>query len=211
MSQTTKDKIMDIAERLFGEQGYESTSLRHVIFEAGVNLAAVHYHFGSKEELLDAVVLRGATPLNEERIALLERYEKDAAPEPATVDKVLRAILWPTFQMKVRNPQFVKLMGQLHGEGLMPAMVKRHFQPLVERFMDATRRALPDVPPEELFWRVQFMFGAMAQVLRGPHLLPTPEGFVASADPEEMVERLVGFMAAGFRSPVSVPVAMQEK
>ena len=210
MSQTTKDKIMDIAERLFGEQGYESTSLRHVIFEAGVNLAAVHYHFGSKEELLDAVVLRGATPLNEERLALLERYEKDAAPGPVAIDKVLRAILWPTFQMKIRNPQFVKLMGQLHGEGLMPAMVKRHFQPLVERFMGAIRQSLPEAPPEELFWRVQFMFGAMAQVLRGPHLLPMPEGVVASADPEEMVERLVGFMAAGFRAPVTVPAA-QEK
>ena len=135
MSQATKDKIIDIAERLFGEQGYESTSLRHVIFEAGVNLAAVHYHFGSKEELLDAVVLRGATPLNEERIALLDRYEKESAPNPVPVENVLRAILWPTFRMKERNPQFVKLMGQLHGEGLMPAMVKRHFQPLVERFM----------------------------------------------------------------------------
>ena len=131
MAQTTKDKILDIAERLFGEQGYESTSLRHLIFEAGVNLAAVHYHFGSKEELLDAIVLRGAVPLNEERIALLERYEKEAAPRPVPVDRVLRAILLPTFRLKDRNPQFVKLMGQLHGEGLMPAMVKRHFQPLV--------------------------------------------------------------------------------
>src|SRR5579872_2927732 len=201
MSQTTKDKILDIAERLFGEQGYESTSLRHVIFEAGVNLAAVHYHFGSKEELLDAVVLRGAGPLNDERIALLERYERESAPAPAPVDQVIRAILLPTFRMKERNPQFVKLMGQLHGEGLMPTMVKKHFRPLVERFMAAVRRALPDLPPDELFWRVQFMFGAMAQVLRGPHLFPTPDGYVESGT-EEMVERLVGFMAAGFHAPV---------
>ena len=208
MSQTTKDKIIDIAERLFGEQGYESTSLRHVIFEAGVNLAAVHYHFGSKEELLDAVVLRGATPLNEERIALLDRYEKESAPNPVPVEKVLRAILWPTFRMKGRNPQFVKLMGRLHGEGLMPAMVKRHFQPLVERFMGALRRSLPNLPEEELFWRVQFMFGAMAQVLRGPHLIPTG-GFVESDDAEAMAERLVGFVAAGFHSPVTA--AVQEK
>jgi AcrR family transcriptional regulator len=209
MSQTTKDKILDIAERLFGEQGYESTSLRHVIFEAGVNLAAVHYHFGSKEELLDAVVLRGAAPLNEERIALLDRYEKESAPNAVSVEKVLRAILWPTFRMKERNPQFVKLMGQLHGEGLMPAMVKRHFQPLVERFMGALRRTLPDLPTEELFWRVQFMFGAMAQVLRGPHLIPMPEGFVESGDAEEMAERLVGFVAAGFHAPVTA--AVQER
>lgn len=209
MSQTTKDKILDIAERLFGEQGYESTSLRHIIFEAGVNLAAVHYHFGSKEELLDALVLRSAVPLNEERIALLERYEKEAAPNPAPVDKVLRAILWPTFRLKERNPQFVRLMGQLHGEGLMPAMVKRHFQPLVERLMGALRRALPELPPEELFWRVQFMFGAMAQILRGPHLIPPPDACVESPDTDEMVDRFVGFMAAGFLAPVAA--AVQEK
>jgi AcrR family transcriptional regulator len=209
MSHATKDKLLDIAERLFGEQGYESTSLRHVIFEAGVNLAAVHYHFGSKEELLDAVVLRGAAPLNEERMALLDRYEKESAPNPVPVEKVLRAILWPTFRMKVRNPQFVKLMGQLHGEGLMPAMVKRHFQPVVERFMGAMRRALPDLPPAELFWRAQFMFGAMAQVLRGPHLLPVPEGMVISAAAASLADRLVSFVAAGFHAPVTA--AVQEK
>ncbi len=208
MSQTTKDKILDIAERLFGEQGYEATSLRHVIFEAGVNLAAVHYHFGSKEELLDAIVLRGTTPLNEERVALLDRYEREAAPNPAPVENVIRAVLAPTFRMAMRNPQFVKLMGRVHGEGLMPAMLKRHFQPLVERFMDAMRRALPDLPPDELFWRVQFMFGAMSQVLRGPHLFDKPEGYVEPGA-EEMVERLVNFMAAGFHAPVAA--AVQEK
>ncbi len=208
MSQATKDKILDIAERLFGEQGYEATSLRNVIFEAGVNLAAVHYHFGSKEELLDAVVLRGTTPLNEERVALLDRYEREAAPAPAPIENVIRAVLAPTFRMAERNPQFVKLMGRVHGEGLMPTMVKRHFQPLVERFMDAARRALPDLPPDELFWRVQFMFGAMSQVLRGPHLFDKPEGYVESGA-EEMVERVVSFMAAGFHAPV--PAAVQEK
>lgn len=209
MSQTTKDKILDIAERLFGEQGYEATSLRHVIFEAGVNLAAVHYHFGSKEELLDALVLRGATPLNEERIALLDRYEKESLPGPVPIDKVIRAFLLPTFRLKKRHPQFVKLMGRLHGEGLMPTMVARHFQPLAERFMGAMRRSLPDLPPEELFWRLQFMLGAMAQVLRGPHFITAPEGATESGQAEEMAERLVTFISAGFHAPV--PAAIQEK
>jgi AcrR family transcriptional regulator len=209
MSQATKDKLLDIAERLFGEQGYEATSLRHVIFEAGANLAAVHYHFGSKEELLDAIVVRGATPLNEERIALLDRYEKEAAPNPVPVENVLRAILWPTFRLTERNPQFVKLMGRLHGEGLMPAMVKRHFQPLVERFLGALRRSLPDLPEDELIWRVQFMFGGMAQVLRGPQLIQASGGALEPGNAEEIAERLVNFMAAGFQAPVTA--AVQEK
>jgi AcrR family transcriptional regulator len=206
MSQTTKDKIIEIAERLFGEQGYEATSLRHVIFEAGVNLAAVHYHFGSKEELLDAVVLRGAVPLNGERLALLDKYEREAAPAPVTVENILRAILVPTFRTAERSPEFVKLMGRLYGEGLMPAMVAKHFHLMVDRFMGAMQRALPDLSPEELFWRVQFMFGAMAQILRGPNLLPPPP----PADGEETVERLIGFLVAGFHAPVRV-AALKEK
>jgi AcrR family transcriptional regulator len=206
MSQTTKDKIIEIAERLFGEQGYAATSLRQVIFEAGVNLAAVHYHFGSKEELLDAVVLRGAIPLNGERLALLDKYEKEAAPAPVKVENILRAILVPTFRTAERSPEFVKLMGRLYGEGLMPAMVAKHFHPMVDRFMDAMQRALPELPPEELFWRVQFMFGAMAQILRGPNLLPLPP----AADGEETVERLIGFLVAGFHAPVRV-AALKEK
>ena len=69
----TKEKILDTAERLIGEQGYAATSLRQIIAEAGVNLAAVHYHFGSKEDLLDAVVVRKAGPVNEARLARLDR------------------------------------------------------------------------------------------------------------------------------------------
>jgi len=65
----TKEKILDTAERLIGEQGYSATSLRHIIAQARVNLAAVHYHFGSKEDLLDAVVARKATPVNDARLA----------------------------------------------------------------------------------------------------------------------------------------------
>ena len=207
----TRDRILDIAECLFGERGYESTSLRQVIFEAGVNLAAVHYHFGSKQELLDAIVLRGAVPLNEERIALLDRYEKEASPGPVPVDRVLRALLAPTFQAAERKPQFVKLMGRLYGEGLMPALVARHFSPQVERFMAAMQRSLPDLPAEELFWRVQFMFGAMAQVLRGPHLLPAAKAELGTPTGEEMLERLVGFLVAGFQAPASVVAPVQER
>src|ERR1035438_6964698 len=108
----TKEKILDTAERLIGEHGYDATSLRHIIAEAGVNLAAVHYHFGSKEDLLDAVVVRKVTPLNEARIARLECVEAEAGSGPPEVDKVPEALLIPTAEMAGRSPQFVRLMGQ---------------------------------------------------------------------------------------------------
>ena len=79
----TKQKILETAERLFGSQGYDATSLRHIIAEAGVNLAAIHYHFGSKEELLDELILRKIQPVNAERIALLDRIEAEAGQVPS--------------------------------------------------------------------------------------------------------------------------------
>jgi AcrR family transcriptional regulator len=69
----TKTKLLDAAERLIGEHGYAATSLRQIISEAHANLASVHYHFGSKDELLDAVVMRRAAPVNDQRLALLDR------------------------------------------------------------------------------------------------------------------------------------------
>src|ERR1700690_4412074 len=172
MSQTTKEKIIDIAERLFGEQGYESTSLRHVIAEAAVNLAAVHYHFGSKEELLDAVVLRHATPVNEARLPRLDRVEAEAGGGSPDVEKVLESFLIPTAEVASRNPGFVRLLGRMLAEGMMPQIVEKHFQPAAGRFVSALRRALPELPEEELLWRVHFAVGAMAHTIHQAPIFP---------------------------------------
>ena len=100
----TRQKIMDVAERLFGEQGYDATSLRHIIAEAGVNLAAVHYHFGSKEDLLLELVMRKISPVNQERLALLDQAEAECAPDPPSVERVLEAFLMPALQAKRALP-----------------------------------------------------------------------------------------------------------
>src|SRR5215469_4852174 len=107
----TKQKILDAAERLIADQGYAATSLRHIIAEAGVNLAAVHYHFGSKEDLLDQLILDKASPVNAERLRLLERFEAESAGRPVPVDRVLAAFFDPMIESGSRSPQFVKLMG----------------------------------------------------------------------------------------------------
>src|SRR5260370_41736213 len=128
MMPDTKQKILDAAERLFSEQGYAATSLRQIIAEAGVNLAAVHYHFGSKEELLDDVVRRRAGPVNEARIALLDCIEAEKGNAPPLVERVLEAFLLPTAEAASRHPQFVKLMGRMLAEGMMPGILQKHFQ-----------------------------------------------------------------------------------
>src|SRR5947199_10606253 len=118
----TKQKILDTAEHLFADYGFAATSLRQVITKAEVNVAAVHYHFGSKEDLLDAVVNRKAGPVNVARMERLNRLEAEGAS--VDVGRVLEAFLLPTAEMAEHNPTFVRLMGRMLIEGMMPRIVE---------------------------------------------------------------------------------------
>ncbi|HLY17725.1 MAG TPA: TetR/AcrR family transcriptional regulator [Bryobacteraceae bacterium] len=218
----TKERILDTAERLFAQQGYAATSLRSIIAEAGVNLAAVHYHFHSKEALLEAVILRRSVPANEERLALLDGFEKEAGGNPPPLEKVIEAFVAPTFHMS-RDPQsggmvFMKLLGRLHAEGdLLPRIITSRFGDVLERFGAALRRALPDLPQEELFWRLNLAIGALAQTLRGGSKdLARISELSFSFDSDAALERLVAFLSAGFRASLprhtnEAHVATQEK
>jgi AcrR family transcriptional regulator len=192
----TKQKILDTAERLFGEQGYSATSLRQVIADAEVNIAAVHYHFGCKEDLLDAVVMRKAGPLTQERLNRLDAVE--AQGNPPDLEGVLASFLMPTAEMAEGNPTFVRLMGRMLSEGMLPRIIERHFQESVQRFMGALMRAVPHLGRDELLWRVHFMVGAMAHTMAGTPVIPMTDdksGYVTR------MRRLVAFLSAGFRAP----------
>lgn len=196
----TKQRILDTAERLIGEQGYAGTSLRHIIAEAGVNLAAVHYHFGSKEDLLDNVILRKAEAVNAQRLSRLDRLEGEGAA-PVPVEKVLDAFFEPMIEAGSQNPQFVRLMGRLYAEGLLPGVVAKHFQPTLERFVQALHRALPALPPPELASRLQFMIGAMSHAVCGPRGFPQPLVPLEAPDFRTTMRRLVVFLTGGLEAP----------
>ncbi len=142
----TRLKILYTAEQLFGEEGYKAVSLRRITAAAGVNLAAIHYYFGSKEELLDELVMRKAAPVNEERLESLRRLRAAAAPNAIALEDLLEAFLVPAFHAADSSPEFAKLMGRLHAEGIMPAVARKHFGPVGGYFMAELRRALPDMP-----------------------------------------------------------------
>ena len=197
----TQQKILDTAERLFGEQGYSATSLRQIIAEAGVNLAAIHYHFGSKEDLLDQLVMRKAKPVNEERLAFLDQFEAEAGTGPLPVEKVLQAFLGPPMLRAVKSPQFVKLMGRMYGEGLMPLIVEKHFQAVVTRFFAAMRRALPNLTQSELALRVQFMVGVMAHAMFAVPQEKTLTGAPPYVAPAILLREMIAFLSAGMRAP----------
>jgi AcrR family transcriptional regulator len=195
MSETT-DRILDTAERLFAERGYGATSLRSIIAAAGVNLAAVHYYFRSKEALLDAVLTRRLEPVNRERLALLEECERAAGGGVPALEGVLAALIGPPMRLALDPGRavFMKLMGRIHAEADV-VLIRKHFGEVIERFMKALARALPELPPEELQCRAFFCIGIMA------HTMLAARGIVGSIG-DVTTERLVAFMSAGFRAPM---------
>ena len=205
----TRLKILDAAERLFGEEGYKAVSLRRITAAAGVNLASIHYHFGSKEELLDELVMRKAVPVNEERMEGLRRLKEAAGANPIALDDLLEAFLVPAFHAADRSPEWAKLMGRLHAEGVMPTVARKHFGPTGGCFFAELRRVLPDLPDDEMAWRTNFAIGAMAHALAA-----LPLGPPRSAGPErpsDVARRMVAFLSGGFRAPVAARETVEVK
>jgi AcrR family transcriptional regulator len=201
----TKQRILDAAERLFAEHGYEGTSLRAVIAAAKVNLAAIHYHFHTKQALLLAVVDRRLGPINDERLRQLERCEREAGDSPPAVETVLKAFIAPAFWLSQTGSAeiFMHLMGRLYAESgqVAQAVFSAQFGDVAQRFLQALQRALPQIPHEELMWRVHFMIGAMAHTFRGTDLTEAvTEGFWQPSQAEPVLERLIKFLAGGLKA-----------
>jgi AcrR family transcriptional regulator len=196
----TPGKLLDAAEKLFATQGFAAVSLRQIIAEADVNVAAVHYHFGSKQELLDQVVMRKAGPVNRERLELLDRVEAEANGNPE-VEAILGAFMLPMAQTATEHPQFPKLMGRMQSEGILSEVINRNFQPVVARFLAALRKAVPHVPDNEFRWRINFMQGAIASAMSSePQAVSSP---IDDGGFRKRIERLIVFLGAGLRAPAA--------
>src|SRR5215831_11647334 len=114
---STKERILNAAERLFSRHGVEATSLRAITAEAGVNLAAVNYHFQSKDALVQAVIASRMAPINERRLALLDACESVALPHPPPISGILEAFLLPVLEAPaLHSPDFGPILGRLYTE-----------------------------------------------------------------------------------------------
>jgi hypothetical protein len=147
---------------------------------------------------------------------LLDAAERDAGGGPPELERVIEAFIMPAFRA-AHDPDrggmvFRRLMGRLWAEGdLLPRIAFSHFVPLLERFVSALARSLPDMPQEELLWRVYLGMGAVAQALRGGRGWEVFRGPLPdSGESEVMLQRLIAFLSAALRAPVSSPV-LQEK
>jgi len=206
----TKERILDAAESLFMEHGFEATSLRLITAAAGANLASANYHFGSKEELFEAVLTRRLDPMNQARVRLLDRFEADAAPAPLACERILDALFIPALEL-ARDPErggqnFLRLLGRAYAD---PAPFIRRFLSeqyalMIARFKAAFGRALPHLPRKELSWRLHFIMGALSYTLAGTDALK----IIAELNPLEtdndeiLLRRLAPFLLAGLTAPL---------
>lgn len=206
----TKERILDAAETLFMEHGFEATSVRLITAAAGANLAAANYHFGSKEELFQAVLTRRLDPMNQERVALLDRLEHEAAPDPLACERILDALFIPALKL-ARDParggaNFLRLLGRAYADPapFIRRFLSEQYASMIARFKAAFGRALPHMPRKELSWRLHFIMGALSYTLAGTDALK----IIAELNPLEtdndelLLRRLAPFLLAGLNAPL---------
>ena len=206
----TRTRILDVAEELFMQHGFEATSMRLLTSTARVNLAAVNYHFGSKDALIEALFKRRLDPMNAERVAALDALEQQAAGERLAPEQIIRAFIGASLRMiedaNGGGRNFIRLLGRTYTEPAkqIRALIGQLYAPAMERFKAAFARALPEVPLDELVWRMHFMFGTLSYTLAATDTVQ----LIAGCKPEDRYDaqlleaRLVAFLAAGLLAPL---------
>jgi AcrR family transcriptional regulator len=204
----TKHQILDAAESLFAGQGIGAVPLRRIIAEAGVNSAAIHYHFGSKEELVKAVFERRFGPINQQRIQLLDQIAERVGEGQPDIEDVCYALVAPPLRLGQGTESshlYRSLAGRLMTEPQYIELVFKESFAEVDRRWDALlARALPDLPEDVRAWRKFMATGSMVFVLREQELIEKFSGGLCdTSDVEVMIRRLVQFMAVGMNAPVA--------
>jgi AcrR family transcriptional regulator len=207
----TRQRIMDAAERLFALRGIEAVSIRDITQAASVNVAAINYHFKTKYGLAAEVFKRCIDPVNARRLELLDDVERKTHGRPPPLEAVLEAMIRPVvergFDQRLDNETFLRLTGRCLSEPNteIEEMVRAHFERLIRRFDAAFLRALPGLGPDELFWRVKFIAGALHySLLTCGKQKNLPARLRKTLDAEGLIQRLVTFTAAGLRASISV-------
>lgn len=206
---SVRERILEVAERLFAEHGMSGVGLRAITAEAGVNLASVAYHFGSKEGLLEELFAQRAAPIAQERLRLLDKcFEQNASPP---LEDILDAFLRPALTLGVQpqfgGPAFVKLRARLatEPETMTRKILAKAFDQSSKKFIDAISQALPEQPRAEVEWRFHFMLGAMFYTMADSgRIQALTNGRCDPGNVKRALHHMIPFLAAGFRSaPVS--------
>ncbi len=206
----TSERILDAAEELFAQHGLYGVSIREIAKIAGVDTALLHYYFGTKNGVFDAVLLRRAEILNNDRMAALDTYEA-AAGKKATVEGAIAAFLRPVFEWSHRGGRgwknYCALVAQVNNT---PAWggesMARYFDPVVQRLIAVLRRVLPKARDEDLFWCYHLLSGALTLTLSETGRIDRlSKNVCRSSDLEAIEPRMVAYCAAGFRKVCEHP------
>jgi AcrR family transcriptional regulator len=200
----TRESLLDAAEKLFSEHGIQAASLRQITQEASANLAAVNYHFGSKDGLVRAVFHRRLRPMNDERLRRLDEVDLEAAD---ALEQVLRAFLEPLLRRVSEKPDGVRAFARLIGRAWsepseeVRTIIFEEIRETIDRFLAAFRKVLPHLSEGELMWRFHFVGGAMGHTVSCSYVLDRYAGGQChTGDPNEILDQLVRFLAAGMRA-----------
>ncbi len=221
----TRERILDAAERLFMAHGYEGTSMRHITGEAAVNLAAVNYHFGSKESLMQEVFRRRLGWLNEERLRVLNEMELAAGGNPLKPSQIVDGYFGTLLHMADDEARggvtFLRLLGRTLTDPseFIRTFLANEYAGVMERYKAALFKALPDVPKAEIVWRFHFMLGATSYAIAGTDALRVVTDWqIEPSDSfdrtDRLVPRLMSFLLGGLRVPLpqfSEPAAVDSK
>jgi len=199
---STKDRILHAAEDLFAQQGFASTSLRQVTSRADVNIAAVNYHFGSKENLVNEVFRRRMDVMSGQRLDAL-RKAADAAP--GQLEPVLAAFVEPALAMaqdRHGGGAFIRVIARAYAESndSLRKFLSDQYGHVLREFAKAIDGCVPGLGKEELYWRLDFLSGALTYAMADFGLIKRPSGVTEATHRQRAAKALIRFAAAGFKA-----------
>lgn len=206
----TRHRLLEAAEWLFIERGYEALSMRLVTARAEANLAAVNYHFGSKEAMLQELLAQRLDRLNEDRLRLLDACEADGhVPDYETILGILFAPALQLGRSPAGGPAFLRLLGRVYSDAspFIRDYLQRHYRPIFERFFEAFARALPQTPRNELGLRLHFALKALSGMLAADDMndLLAELSMGQSLGDAELLARLVSLVSPALVAPLGNP------
>ena len=199
---STKDRILGAAEELFAQHGFAGTSLRQVTSRADVNIAAVNYHFGSKENLVNEVFRRRMDEMSKRRLAALKAAQSG---HPGELEPVLAAFVEPALAMaqdRHGGGAFIRVIARAYAEknDSLRKFLSDQYGHVLREFAKAIAACVPDLSKEELYWRLDFLAGALTYAMADFGLIKRPANTTEAAHRERAARELIHFAAAGFRS-----------
>ncbi len=199
---STKDRILGAAEELFALHGFASTSLRQVTTRADVNIAAVNYHFGSKENLVNEVFRRRMDLMTAARLGQLDTALQQW---PGELEPILAAFVEPALAMAQDGQgggAFVRVIARAYAEknDNLRKFLSDHYGHVLRDFGKAIAGCLPALRKEELYWRLDFVAGALTYAMADFGLIKRPASVTEAAHRERAARELIRFAEAGLRA-----------